>query len=310
MGWKEVHERIVQDDQNKWDRQVSGKELRMGFTGMLEVSDGKERDGSYHLSDLATAEMCQRLDIPLKYFRRLDDKMKGFVANYDLPRLSDKSFLVRGKGDWIRAFLSSEYVTYNNSEIAETVEGLLGKGALSIRSFVLEETHMFLKVVSEEIWDAETGLKAGIMVDNSEVGMRSVSVEPFVFRKPCTNDLIVAQEKSFRHAHIHLTAYELTRRMTEAVSEGFKVSSDVLNRFLKAREVKVVDPLEVIRKIAEERKFSQKFSDEVVSGYLAEPEANLFGLINAFTGAAQGLAPLQRIEMERFAGRLLEMPLE
>jgi hypothetical protein len=39
--------------------------------------------------------------------------------------------------------------------------------------------------------------------------------------------------------------------------------------------VKVVDPVEVIRKIAEERKFSQKFSDEAVSGYLAEPEHGL-----------------------------------
>jgi hypothetical protein len=36
-------------------------------------------------------------------------------------------------------------------------------------------------------------------------------------------DLIVAQEKSFRHAHIHFPAYELTRRMAEAVSEGFRL---------------------------------------------------------------------------------------
>lgn len=98
--------------------------------------------------------------------------------------------------------------------------------------------------------------------------------------------------------------------MAEAVSEGFRISSDVLNVFLKAREVRVVDPLEVIRKIAEERKFSQKFSDEAVSGYLAEPDPNWFCVINAFTRAAQGLAPLQRIEMERFAGTLVESPLQ
>jgi hypothetical protein len=36
------------------------------------------------------------------------------------------------------------------------------------------------------------------------------AVAPFVFRKPCTKDLIVTQEKSFRHAHIHLTEYEMT----------------------------------------------------------------------------------------------------
>ena len=112
------------------------------------------------------------------------------------------------------------------------------------------------------------------MIGNSEVGMGSVSVEPFVFRKPCTNDLIVSQEKSFRHAHIHLTAYEMTRRMAEAVSEGFRVSSSLLDTFLKTREVnRWLTRWRVIRKIAEERKFSQKLTDEVVSSYLIEPEA-------------------------------------
>jgi hypothetical protein len=98
--------------------------------------------------------------------------------------------------------------------------------------------------------------------------------------------------------------------MAEAVSEEFRVASSALNKFLAAREVKVVEPLEVIRKIAEERKFSQKVTDQVLSGYLAESESNWFGVINAFTHAAQNLAPLQRIDMERFAGTLLETPLQ
>jgi len=82
------------------------------------------------------------------------------------------------------------------------------------------------------------------MIGNSEVGMGSVSVEPFVFRKPCTNDLIVSRKKSFRHPHIHLTQDELTRRMAEAISEGFQVASTVLDAFLKTREIKVVDRLQ------------------------------------------------------------------
>jgi len=88
------------------------------------------------------------------------------------------------------------------------------------------------------------------------------------------------------------------------------MASSVLNAFLKTREEPVTDPLETIRKIAASRSFSQKLTDEVVSSYLIEPEANRFGLINAFTNAAQKLGPLQRIEMERFAGTLLEAPLQ
>ena len=53
-----------------------------------------------------------------------------------------------------------------------------------------------------------------------------------------------------------------------------------------------------------------QLTDEVVSSYLVEPESNRFGLINAFTNAAQKLGPLQRIEIERVVGTLLEAPLQ
>lgn len=309
MDWKTIEGKIVHDDQNKWDRNASGQQLSVTPMERLSVLNGQEGPSSYALSDLAIAQMCQRLEIPVAYYRRLSAEMKAVVANYDIQQLNGKSFLLRGKGEWIRAFLSADYVVYNNLQIAETVQGLLAKTGVTVKSLVLEETNMFLKIISEEIWDVESGLKAGIMVGNSEVGMGSVSVEPFVFRKPCTNDLIISQEKSFRHAHIHLTAWELTRRMAEAISQGFQVASSILETFLKAREEPIPDPFDTIRKLAEARKFSQKFTDEVTSSYLAEPEASKFGVINAFTRAAQSLGPLQRIEMERFAGTLLETPL-
>jgi hypothetical protein len=115
-------------------------------------------------SDHAMSQFCQKLDIPIRYFRRLPDEMKISVANYDLRRLKGTSFFVRGKGDWVRAFLSADYVAYNNREIGETVEALLAKGDVAVKDFVLEETNMFLKIISEEIWDVESDLKAGIMI--------------------------------------------------------------------------------------------------------------------------------------------------
>lgn len=281
--------------------------LRLTDNGRLELANGHAETAFFLISDLATSQMCQKLDIPVKYYRRLPDEMKAVVANHDLKRQNGNSFL-RGKGEWVRAFLSAEYVAYNNSAIAETVEHLLGKAEVQVKDFTLEETNMFLKLVSNEIWDVESGLKAGVMIGNSEVGMGSVSVEPFVFRQPCTNDLVVAREKRFRHAHIHLTAWELTRRMAEAVSESFRLASSILEKFLKCRAEPIEDPVAVIRQLAEARKFSQKLTDETVSNYFLEPERSRFGVINAFTRAAQGLAPLQRIEMERFAGTLLENP--
>jgi hypothetical protein len=309
MDWNTVENKIVEDDQNKWDQKTAGDKLRILESGALALANGHGGPTNYALSDHATSQLCQRLEIPVPYFRRLPGEMKATVANYDLSRFKEKSYLLRGKGDWIRAFLSADYTPYDNKQIAETVQSLLENGAITIRDFVLEETNLYLKLVSDEIVDRGAALKAGIMIGNSEVGLGSVSVEPFVFRKPCTNDLIVSDEKSFKHAHIHFTAHEFSRRMAEGISHAFEVASSVLDAFLKAHHDLVPDPLEVIRKLAEERQMSQKFTDQVVSGYLAEPEQTRFGVINAFTRAAQGLGPIQRIEMERFAGTLLEAPL-
>jgi hypothetical protein len=90
--------------------------------------------------------------------------MQAVVANYDLGRQNGKPFLLRGKGDWIRAFLSADYIAYNNCQIAETAEALLRNASLSVKSFVLEETHIYLKIISEDIVDRGPGLKAGIMI--------------------------------------------------------------------------------------------------------------------------------------------------
>ena len=122
MDWKAVAEKIIQDDQNKSDEIALAEELEVA-----EVEDGV-----HPFSDHAMSQFCAKLDIPIRYFRRLPDEMKIIVGNYDLRRLKKgTSFLVRRKGDWIRAFLSAEYVVYNNCEIAQTGESLLRNGALN-----------------------------------------------------------------------------------------------------------------------------------------------------------------------------------
>ena len=95
--------------------------------------------------------------LPVPYYRRLPNELRATVANYDLRRLKDNAYLLRGKGSRVRAFLSSDYVAYNNGHVAETVKELLKGASVAVKSFVLEETHLFVKIISEEIVDS--GLK-------------------------------------------------------------------------------------------------------------------------------------------------------
>ncbi|MDM7995612.1 MAG: hypothetical protein QUT30_08015 [Acidobacteriota bacterium] len=80
--------------------------------------------------------------------------MKAVVANHDLGLPKGDTYLLRGKGDWGRAFLLADHVVYDNAQIAETTHALLEIADLIVKSFVIEEMHFFVKVISEEITDA------------------------------------------------------------------------------------------------------------------------------------------------------------
>src|SRR5215831_8862049 len=99
MDWKSVAGKIVQDDQNKWDQRWLAEELEVAKLG----------HDVWPFSDLAMGQFCQKLDIPVRYFRRLPDEMKILVANYDLERLKVAAVRVRGKLNVIRAFPSAVY---------------------------------------------------------------------------------------------------------------------------------------------------------------------------------------------------------
>jgi hypothetical protein len=97
MDWKTVEERILSDDLNKWDRKVTAKGMRVSSSGALELSNGDDATERFAFSDLAVSQLCQKLEIPVVYYRRLPSEMKAVVANHDLARLDGHSYLLRGK---------------------------------------------------------------------------------------------------------------------------------------------------------------------------------------------------------------------
>lgn len=97
MDWNVIQKQISADDQNKWDFRTTASKFRISELGALALSKGNSENTYYALSDHAISQFCRRLEIPVSYYRRLPNKMKATVANFDLCRLREKSYLVRGK---------------------------------------------------------------------------------------------------------------------------------------------------------------------------------------------------------------------
>lgn len=83
INWRNVEERVVLDDQNKWDRKATAKEMRVSTAGPLELAYGNGATAQLALSDLAVSQICHKLEIPISYYRQLPGEMKALVANND-----------------------------------------------------------------------------------------------------------------------------------------------------------------------------------------------------------------------------------
>lgn len=315
--WDDVRQQVELDDRNKWDMAVNANELKMDEGGAFVLPG---QDGPVPVrtkpNDYALGQLCGRLEIPARYLRRLPSELQSQLINHDLAKVEngDRRFMLRCKGEMIRAFLTEKYSRIDNREVLDIVSDLALKIDHQFREFHLDERGFWAKILLDDlrIWDPShdgSELKLGLLVGNSEVGARSISIEAFVYRYSCTNDMVIQEEKSLHQRHMHLKSRELRLRVMEAVNMAIEGGDDVLDRFSKSVEEEVEHPSEVIARLAKKRGLSEKLRDQVKSSYEAEPNKSRFGIINAFTAAAKTMDGDNRIDLERYAGKLLTAKL-
>jgi hypothetical protein len=310
-SWGEIIDMVRTDDNGKWDAEKAAHDIRMDEDGRLIINGGSDSQ-HLRLSDFALTQLCGKLELPSRYIKRLPPPLQAQCINYDLDNAASdgRAFMVRCKGEMARAFLSDKYSRVNNIEFLEIFEKLSHGIQHQIRSFNLNETGMWMKILIDDLraWDpsdVSSELKVGLVIGNSEVGCRSVTVEPFVYRKACTNDAVIQHEAVLDIRHIHLKHHELQTRIAEAMSITLKKGDEALNAFIQAYHEPIDDPAAVIKRLAEKRCLSAEQTDHIQLAYQVEPLPNTFGVVNAFTRVAQALESDDRIEMERFAGSLL-----
>lgn len=85
MTFQEVHEKVLVDDEDKWDAVVRRADVTMrdGKVVVTEVFGGNG-DQSKELTPTpwATAQLCQRLSIPTAYFKRCPPELRDVQFNY------------------------------------------------------------------------------------------------------------------------------------------------------------------------------------------------------------------------------------
>lgn len=147
----------------------------------------------------------------------------------------------------------------------------------------------------------------GFLIANSEVGARSLSILTWIWRLVCTNGMVAAASQLFRMVHRRRKNESLDGRLAEAfklLPEKWEQAASTLRR---ARQDAFEDPsaaLPALQVLLENNPQLRPMSQAVYEAFEEDPEPNRFGIVQAFTRAAQQFTPERRLMLEEFAGNV------
>jgi hypothetical protein len=144
-------------------------------------------------------QLASHIGIPKGYYDRLKVEMPDLlVENVNrLVAVRPEPRLLRTTGTALRAVLSDRYLAIDNYDVASSVLTGMSRQPelkLEIKSSAVTEEKLWVKAITyEKQTEISKGdwIAAGFAVSNSEVGMGTLTVEPFIERLVCTNGMRV-----------------------------------------------------------------------------------------------------------------------
>lgn len=329
--WSQVAERITQDDRGKQDWYVPVNQVRMNskgiigdkrFTSGVSNQVGLSMEGMFP-NDHALSQLSSRVGIPSRYARKCMDADPKLLANHfnhwmegmEQDTEGDRQWLLRGKVDELRGVLTDKYSQLDNRFIFDTLGTALDNGGVvDVKNFDLTSKYLNLRLVFPSLTSNigtiqnKDDVMVGIHITNSEVGSATLRIDSCLFRLVCSNGMIarVGGESLMEQRHIHLSNREIENRVVEAVSEGMELGDLFVNKFAMTKDIQVKNPLDVLNRLAKNQKYSREFTDTLKSSFNTEPDSNAFGIVNALTRASQVLPFDRRLEVETFAGVVMD----
>ncbi|MBM4305144.1 MAG: DUF945 domain-containing protein [Deltaproteobacteria bacterium] len=304
----------------KWDRKTDSSQLGM----VLAENEAKfrinGRDNPFFITKSCHAQIAERLDIPLKYYSRMEDEAPALLAENvnTWLKAGPREFFVRGLGESVRALLSGKYRVIDHLDALYCSLNELQAHDTEVEDCYLSETEMNLKIKSNHLKDfvrhKDDHIIGGLLLVNSETGHRALRVEPRTFRVLCSNGMVIEDLKT---RQIHLGNgndgfdEEVYISIRRSIRELFGRFGEIVLALRETTEIKVRNPQKVINNLVEHHRLSEDQKGNILMAFGAEPEADQFGIANAVTRAAQREENWEKsLELERVGGKLITLSKE
>ncbi len=276
------------------------------------------RGHSYTMSDWALAQYCGKLNVPAAYIRNCirtghagiaEDNIRYWQGLYGTRKGSD--MLLRTCNGNVRGVVSEKFALIDAPDILDVVSSTIDSDSFTVRGSFISEERMHLRMVANKplAVKGERDLYPMVYVDSSDVGRCTVCITFGIYKKVCTNGLVILSGGGtiFRQRHIGLGKDEFRRGLVAGL-QGVPYLIENAER-LVGRSIS--KPLETRDMDGFAEKLHKRFA---LDGEAAERVMALmgyrygftrWGLINGITEEAQNYTLERRIEIERLAGGML-----
>lgn len=296
---------------------------------------------TFPVNRLAHTQLADRLEIPRKYYDRLNEAAPALLSTNinHWFRAKPEQRMVRTLDGRVRAFLSDRYRPLDNVNLVEAVmPALMSFPDLRIESCEVTESRLYLKAVNPRVQgEVRVGdaVQAGLVISNSEVGAGALSIHPMIYRLSCLNGAIM-EDGALRKYHAgrswggdagdgahqinwdklsdearaakdRATWLEVRDLAKAALDEA--VFAGVLARAREAAgQPMVAGPTEVVAVAGNVYGWRDPEKLGVLTALIQGADLTRWGLANAVTAASQGVKDYDRAtEMERQGGQILEL---
>jgi len=314
MNIRTIQDAIASDDEGKWDVATPLSCLQMDPKGRLFRRGGR---GHLAITEHALRQLCQRVvpDRGGTYVSKSPPHLRHANLNYCLKDRREGA-LVRGKGRYIRAVLSRNFMVYDNKHLITALSTILsglhdGGTSHVVRRSFLDDKSLWIDITFPKIGRTDLGgLEGGIRIGNSEVGVRSIICHALVWRQVCSNGLMAWGEGNLLFKKVHrgkLKPEQVSENLAVAIGESLDSADDLLDKLAASASEAVPDIEAVVERIVQRRSLSQDFAAAMFNVMVSEPSyyGSLFGLVNAMTQSSKLYRGDRRVKIEQEASRLL-----
>lgn len=288
-------------------------------TGHLKYKHEKGINDS-PMSRFALGQLCTKLGVPANYVEKCfmggnpdlaSDNVNAWLSTFN------KSLFIREYQGSIRGVLSDRYMTLDTPEILTSMTDFIDPDDYTIKGYFLSPERFHARIVQSQMLNINgEDLFAGIQIDSSDVGRKSLVVRFLIFKQICTNGLCISKGGGvlFSQKHIGINLDEfcagfkdsmkripvLIDNATELIEESRKDSNQYnVTRFTEQE----------LKDFTDRMKFKTKLSDEGVSKVISfmtdKYGYSRWGLVNSITEVSQEYTLERRIELEKIAGDIL-----